>query len=313
VERPIEVPVREDFRLLIGTLREEDRGTEVIRVLEPPAVDLFWQLIDFLEAQPEVQLPRFSTYDEAAATVAVCLRWGSYFALPADRSRPLWSEARNPRVSLLADLEMKRINIEACSALEQWLELWRTDRDRWYGLVSRAVRYLPMETRNLRRDKTSGISVLSHAPVAELIARSMDPALVVKRQQQARMHPTRVFANAVVLRAWRNGPVEELHAGTGKIGPPLELCRLSRRECQAVLRSALSAIADAMWALIGFDHDSTGRPWHDQVLPYHLVDPSLAMHGYFVTPGEWSLTERTSSVELTGSEQEASLPVRLRD
>lgn len=307
----LEVPVRDEFRLVIGIWREEDDPEGVFRVLEPPGTDLFSQVIGFLEAQPEVRLSRYSTYDEAIATVAVCLRWGSYFALPADRARPLWTEARNPRVSLLADPEMKRINIEVSSALERWLEIWRGDRERWNGLVARAVTYLPMETRRVKRDSRSMLSALSHAEVARNILSIVDPALVAKRREQVRKYPTRALANAITNRAWRNGPVENLHAGMRNVGPPLERCRLGLRECRSVLRSTLAGMADAMWALVSFDHDPERRPWDEQVLPYHSVDTLIPIGGFLITESSWTMTEKTCRVTLPGSEQEAQSPVTI--
>ena len=188
--------------------------------------------------------------------MAVCLRWGSYFALPADRNRPFWIEARNPRVSLFDDPEMKRINIEASSALERWLEIWRMDRERWYRLVARAVRYLPMETRSVRRDRTTMLAALSQAEVARQILPLLDPALVAERREQAQKHPTRVLANAIVNRAYRNGLVEDLHAGTRDVGPPLELCRLTLRNCQAVMRATLAGRCRCHVGLGGVRHRS---------------------------------------------------------
>ena len=48
----------------------------------------------------------------AVAATAVCLRWGSYLAVLADRDRPLWPRAREANVSRIADDEMARINLE---------------------------------------------------------------------------------------------------------------------------------------------------------------------------------------------------------
>jgi hypothetical protein len=310
VQNLIEVPVREEFRIVAGTWREEagsDGG--ILRVVEPPAVDLFSQVVEYLDAQPEVRLPRFSTVDEAIATVGVCLRWGSYFALPADRTRPLWTESRNARVSLIADAEMKRINIEASSALERWLEIRRTDRERWYRLVARAVRYLPMETRSVRRDRETMLAALSHAEIARQIPPLINPELLTERRGQVQKHPTRVLANAIMNRSWRNGPVEDLHAGTRNVGPPLELCRLTLRDCRSVLRSVLGGVADAMWALAGFERDPEQRSWEEQVLPYHIVDSLLSIGGFLITPSEWTLTEHSCTLRLAGSEQEARLPI----
>ena len=59
----------------------------------------------------------------AIAAVAVCLRWGSYFAALANHDLPQWAAAFDPAVSGIGDGEMARINIEASAALSDWIDL----------------------------------------------------------------------------------------------------------------------------------------------------------------------------------------------
>jgi len=87
----------------------------------------------------------------------VCLRWGPYLAVLADRDRPLWSGTREAGVSRIADDEMAHINIEASAALEQWIGLMRNDRDRYRRLARAALSNLPMtlRTTNITREPPS--------------------------------------------------------------------------------------------------------------------------------------------------------------
>ena len=79
----------------------------------------------------------------AIATVALCIRWGSYFAVLANRDLPQWAAAFDPEVSCIGDGEMARINIEASAALSDWIDLMRADQPRFRKLVKAAVQLLP--------------------------------------------------------------------------------------------------------------------------------------------------------------------------
>ena len=50
--------------------------------------------------------------DETRAAVAVCLRWGSYFAVLADPARPDAPNIDDGHVSQIDDEEMARMSIE---------------------------------------------------------------------------------------------------------------------------------------------------------------------------------------------------------
>lgn len=63
-----------------------------------------------------------------------------------------------------------------------------------------------------------------------------------RARAEAQRHPTRVLANALVNVAWRNGPVEDIHAGLAR-GDPLVQRRVTERPwaAGAVLRPGLDA------------------------------------------------------------------------
>jgi hypothetical protein len=85
----LRVRVTDDLTLDGGTWHlAVDPDQRPIAKIAPPLVPMFEQVVQYLETKP---VPRGGTYrraDEARAATAVCLRWGSYFALLADPSRP---------------------------------------------------------------------------------------------------------------------------------------------------------------------------------------------------------------------------------
>ena len=88
----LKVPVTEDFSLDAGTWRgigEKDAE----RIVEPPTVPLIDQLIAHLERSPDSVL-RQSDNASGAALASLTVRFGSYFAILADASKPLENISR---------------------------------------------------------------------------------------------------------------------------------------------------------------------------------------------------------------------------
>jgi hypothetical protein len=109
-----------------------------------------------------------------------------------------------------------RINIEASAALAAWIDIYREDPGgRLYEqLVNRAVAYLPMP------NKTSKMKVAEFGALAqpEMAARVVEVADAARRERvraDVMRYPSRVLANALLNTAWRNGPVENIHATEG--------------------------------------------------------------------------------------------------
>jgi hypothetical protein len=73
---------------------------------------MFQQVVAYLEAKPVPLGGTMRRADEARAAVAVCLRWGSYFAVLADPARPDAPSIDDGQVSQIDDEEMARMNIE---------------------------------------------------------------------------------------------------------------------------------------------------------------------------------------------------------
>ena len=124
------------------TLTEDQKGQPVARII-PPAVPMFQQVVEYLEAKPVPPGGTLKRDDEARAAVAVCLRWGSYFAVLADPFRPDAPDIADEEVSQIADQEMARMNIEISAALAWWLTLRGVDERRYDDLVHRVLATCP--------------------------------------------------------------------------------------------------------------------------------------------------------------------------
>ena len=99
--------------------------------ISPSAVPMFRQLVEYLEAKPFPPGGSVRRADEARAAVAVCLRWGSYFAVLADPTRSPAPNIDDEQVSQIDDEEMARMNIEISAGVAWWLTLAGSD-DRRY-------------------------------------------------------------------------------------------------------------------------------------------------------------------------------------
>ena len=104
-------------------------------------------------------------------------------------------------------------------------------------------------------------------------------------------HPSRVLANALVNTAWRNGPVEDIHAGQLR-GCPLDLRRITPAEEHALMAFATERLAQGMSVCLRFSLEQPPRIWTEQVLPYALAEMML------ITPSRWTLTEVSREVRL---------------
>jgi hypothetical protein len=293
------VRVTDDLVLDAGSW-ETIEGDNPQRVVYPPTTTIFDQLIDYLEQRPISGYPGIRIGHEAIAATAVCIRWGSYFAVLADRDKLLTKPCgRDDAVAgRIADDEMARINIEASAALEAWINIMRADYDRYLGLMWAAHRYLPMTRKSVKRS-LSPIGALTQTDFVEELSAiaGMDSDWYQAQLVEAKEHPTRVLANALINFSWRNGPIESIHGGYSSLAYPLTRCRILKQEERKLVRTTASRLADGLMAAFYLaQNDGDDRAWWERVLPYNLV---VLWH---ITPTGWSLTERTRQVVLPGSE-----------
>jgi hypothetical protein len=284
------VSVEDDLVLDAGswlqTLDEDQRS--VTRVI-PPSRPMFRQVVDHLEAQPLPASGFVRLADEARATVAVCLRWGSYFALLADSSRPFSPDAWDENTSQIADDEMARMNIEISAAIQWWLTLKFSDEQRYRQLVQRALTCLPLGRKTVTRSPEGNVlAECASAAVATAVQRAWSVERLERDLRLAGTNGVRVIANTMTLLSWRNGPVEKIHAGR-RFGHRFNERRVLPRDEKAIIRQAQNVLCVALQAVEQMTLDGAWPPSAQRVLPF--MRP-------FCHPRDWSYSEQSRVVEL---------------
>lgn len=153
--------------------------------------------------------------------------------------------------SMISDDEMCRINIEAASNLAQLLHLWQTDEDAFFRLLHAAYTWLPMPpTPSAAPSGHSG-----HAATGALYSPGVAcPAKIVATGgnchsgRQPSDHPHRALANLLINVTYRNGLIENLHAGKTP-AYPLDKRRGTNREAGKIVRFAAERLGAVVAAL----------------------------------------------------------------
>ncbi|HEY3447845.1 MAG TPA: hypothetical protein VGK67_15925 [Myxococcales bacterium] len=263
-------------------------------IIHAPPTTLFQQVLAYLREKPDPPKPPSGTFTsrEGIAAAALVLRWGSYLSVLLDHGKAVWPEAESSVASRISDAEMARINIEASAALARWIDLFRDDpRGRGYEeLVNRALAYLPMPLKRSKA-KVSAVCALADPEMAELLVHAANPSSLERARAAAERSPSRILANALVNTAWRNGPVENIHAGAFR-GYPLDQRRVTLAEERELMAFASERLALGMSVCLSLATEESRRTWSDQVLPYGLAEAML------ITPSGWSTTEASRDVRL---------------
>ncbi len=286
------VPVSADLVLDAGTIEYVQGPEGQHGVIRPAETTLFHQVRAYLQSKPDpvARLPGTIAGREGVAAAAATLRWGSYLAVLLDHGKPVWDKAGTIGISRISDGEMARINIEASAALAEWIDLSRSDHDAYLQLVDRAVAYLPMPRRTATSSR-SDFDGLRYPEVVALLVASVSQERLARVRADAEQHPSRLFANALVNVAWRNGPVEDIHAGRF-LGYPLDRRRVTPDEERGLMWFACDGMASGMATCRRLATEDPPRRWSEQVTPYGLAGRML------VTPSGWTLTETSREVGL---------------
>ena len=109
-----------------------------------------------------------------------------------------------------------------------------------------------------------------------------------KDMETATKHGIRVIANTVTHIAWRNGPVESVHAGEYR-GYGLDERRVPAKAEKAIFRKAQDGFFSGLKAVDRLKYSEAWPPPAERVLPF--------LHG-LVGPTGWSCTESSRVVEL---------------
>jgi hypothetical protein len=290
----LQVRVHDELVLDAGTCEEVSGPHGGERLIHPPETTLFHQVLAYLRAKPDPpKRPSGSMVGrEGVAAAALVLRWGSYLAVLLDHDKPVWSEVTSPSTSRISGEEMARINIEASAALAQWVDLYRSDPGgRLYTqLVDRAVSYLPMPKKTSRL-KITEFGALADPEMARRVVQGADATRLEHVRADVERYPSRVLANALVNTAWRNGPVENVHAGSFQ-GYPLDRRRVTAAEERELMGFVSERLALGMTLCLQLAMERPQRSWPEQVLPYGLAEILM------ITPSRWTLTETSREVRL---------------
>lgn len=262
-------------------------------IIRPPQVPLFHQVLHFLEQMPAPQAPPPGAFKSRAgtATTLVCLRWGSYFAFLADSNKPKWGHAEELDISQLNNSEMARINIESSAALAEWIELSLKNRNHYEALVDRAIAYLPIKNKTCNPVKRHPIRIMENEDMGDLLD-GLSSDDVGRLQRRVKPNPTRIFSNAAINMAWRNGPIEDMHAG--KCQPiSIEHSRISPSQDAEICSFASDRLAAAVQTV------GTVTKFGLQELSWRQVLPFAIPTSYWGSAPTWSTNEASREVEIT--------------
>jgi hypothetical protein len=184
---------------------------------------------------------------------------------------------------------MARMNIEISAGIAWWLALSGCDQRRYWDLVHRALAYLPTGPKTVRA--LEGCEQLSGCASAEMLTavRSTWPADGVDQALAlAERCGIRAIANTIALYAWRNGPVEDVHAGWAE---GYELCtrRVLPAAERAIICQAQSGLYTGLKVVDILKYAAGWPPPAERLLPF--LHPVIA-------PSRWSCTEQSRAVEL---------------
>ncbi len=304
----ISVAVSDAFILNAGwweeTREEGVSGPLLCRLIHPPEPTLSDQVLSYLETissdakvQPKSQL----NFGEVAwATIAICLRWGTYFAVLADQAKPLWPQTQQQGVSLIADEEMARINIEASAALTHWIELMRIDDGHFRTLV-KAAQHLPLlpspldekTNHTLYRLMSFWNSAQSRQNLLAILREQYGQEWFEQKRGVIMPNSVRWLANGLIHDSWRNASgIEDIHAGQWET-LPLRQRRIMPQQASTIVQNMAEGIVPSMHALYNALRKKSEDGWQERVF-------SLAIR--FSPPSSWSLTEQTRAVLLEGTE-----------
>lgn len=274
------------------------------RLIHPPETTMYDQVLQHLEMiSRESRIPPKSQLnfgEVALATMAVCLRWGSYFAVLADRTKPMWSQVVQEEISMIGDDEMARINIEASAALARWIELMRADDSHFRKMV-KAAQTLPMlpplleENTNSKLYRTISFinSAQSRQNFFEMLKEQYGDEWLEKKRATIMPNATRWLANGLINAYWRNkSGIEDIHAGKWEARPLLQQ-RITPMQEYTLVQKIADGFVPSMHAIYNVINKKTEDGWEERIF-------SLAIN--FSSPYNWSLMEQTAEVLLEGPE-----------
>lgn len=279
----LEVTVSENFTLSAGKVVVEGN----LRIIHPPEESLFDQLCAWLDQCPAPTVG-FNHWVFAIGATALCLRWGTYLAVLMDETKPIDPRAKLQTTSMISQDEMKRINIEASSNLAHLLRLWHEDEAAYFDRLRRAYEWLPMPQQRVKRNLETLELLLGFLIGVHKISDVNELTAVP--------HPYRTLANTIINLVYRNGPIEDIHAGRGYTFS-LDHRRFTDMQARSIIRHTAESLNPFV----------TDFPlWHNHLIRLPPWPESVAgLSSYLWYPGDWSLTETSSQTQFRTGINEA--------
>ncbi|MCI0578101.1 MAG: hypothetical protein L0332_17065 [Chloroflexi bacterium] len=250
----------------------------------PPEPSLFDQLCAWLDQCPR-PTTGFNHWGLSIGATALCLRWGTYLAVLMDKAKPIDPRASHPATSMISDEEMRRINIEASSNLACLLRLRHQDENAFFDRLRHAYEWLPMPQRRVKR-KWAPLQLILETLVG--IHQAQDITLP-ESVQTAVSHPYRTLANTIIHFVYRNGPIEDSHAGR-EPAYPLDRRRLTDGQARQLVRYTAERLSPFVSATPLWDGDLGDMPpWPARI---------AGLPAWRQYPHGWSLTESSSQIQL---------------
>lgn len=265
------VTVSDDLSLNAGTVSV--RADTLC--IHPPERPLFDQLCAWLDQCPR-PTTGFNHWILGIGATALCLRWGTYLAVLMDEAKPIDPQAGQLATSTISDEEMRRINIEASSNLACLLRLRHQDEGAFFDRLRRAYEWLPMPQRRVKRnweplETIVGFLVGIHRAKGITLPASAQTAVA---------HPYRTLANAAIHLAYRNGPIEDSHAGR-EAAYPLDRRRFTNAQTRQIIRFTAERLSPFVSATPLWDeHIGDMLPWPERMaaLPAFRQYPRLVVY-----------------------------------
>lgn len=279
----LEIRVNDELTLNAGWWEESLWGDGVAcRIIHPPEQTMYDQILCYLETSSKAaKSPPRSNLDfgeVAIATMAVCIRWGSYFAVLTDNTKPIWPVTEQKERSFIDDDEMARINIESSAALAQWIDLMRADDKLYRKLVKAAVQQLPMPVghidstvhRKLYRIIGMINSARSRRNLIDGMTEYFGQEWIARERELVIPNPTRAIANGIINTFWRNkSSIEDIHAGKA-VARPLMQRRITPFQEQTLVLETAEWFVPSLHAVYNVINKHSEDSWFDQVLALSL-------------------------------------------
>lgn len=271
------VKVTDIFSLDAGSIIENGD----VYLIVPPEKTMFGQLNDWLLQQPTPNIG-LNNWALGIGATALCIRWGTYLSVLMDETKPVDQRAKDGFTSMISNQEMKRINIEASSNFSYLLKKMYEDEFEAFDLLLRAYEALPMPQKRVKRERQAHEIIIG----TMMVVNSNEFA---ERSKIAVANPFRSIANMIVNLSYRNGPIENIHAGS-EFGYSLKNCRFTNKQMSTVVRFSAEHLSGIMGGMPIWDKNIPGvTEW-----PQRLAVLPLSVF----YPRDWSMTESSSHIKL---------------